>query len=135
MSTQQSSLRAGHAEASRPLSATTRVGLVVLGALSLVDLAGPLLTNGKNPPMSVAWAGCALGLLSLVCIGYAWRGVRRAVVPLVALRLLSALTALPAFLVGGVPAAAVVAAAAIVVLTLLGVALVLGGGRTQAVTR
>ncbi len=108
-------------------TALTRAGLVVLTVLSLIDLAGPLLTDGDHPPMSVALIGSALGLASLVCIGYAWRGATRAVVPLIVLRVISALTALPAFFVTDVPAAAKIAAVVIVVLTVLGSALTLGG--------
>jgi hypothetical protein len=114
---------------STQLSTSARAGIVVLAVLSLIDLAGPLLTDGDHPPMSVALVGSALGLASLVCIGYVWRGATRAVVPLVALRVISALTALPAFFVGDVPAVAKLAAGAIVVLTLVGAALTLGGRR------
>ncbi|MEV8376589.1 hypothetical protein AB0P21_27845 [Kribbella sp. NPDC056861] len=102
-----------------------RAGLVVLGLLSLGDLASPLLTDGEHPPMSIALIGSALGLVSLALVIAAWRGARRAVVPLLVLRVLSALSAVPAFFAGGVPAAAVVAAALTIALTAVGTALLL----------
>ncbi|WP_433005980.1 hypothetical protein [Kribbella sp. CA-294648] len=117
------------------MSRTFRAGLVVLGLLSLADLAGPLLTDGEHPPMSVALIGSALGLVSLVLVVFAWRGARRPVVPLIVLRALSALSAVPAFFVGDVPAAALAAAGLVVALTALGVALLLVPARQLAGAR
>jgi hypothetical protein len=116
------------------MSRSFRTGLVILGVLSLLDVAGPLMTNGDNPPMSIALIGSVLGLLSLVCVYLAWRGAGRAVLPLVGLRLLSALTAVPAFFVADVPAAIQALAGVIVLLTLVGVALVVGSRGRQPVS-
>ena len=80
-----------------------RAGLVVLVVLSVGDLAAPLLTDGETPPMFIALIGAGLGLVSLVLIALAWRGRVAAAVGAVVIRLLSALTAVPAFLVDGVP--------------------------------
>jgi hypothetical protein len=107
---------------SRTLSRS--VGLGILGLLSLADLAGPLLTDGDNPPMEIAVVSSVLGLISLVLVGYAYRGSTRAVAPLVVLRVLSALSAAPAFYVDDVPAGIQGLAAGLMVLTLVGVALV-----------
>ena len=107
------------------MSRTFRAGLIAFGLLSVVDLAGPLLTDGDTPPMSIALIGSALGLISLVLVVLAWRGARRAVVPLIALRVLSALTAVPAFFVDDVPGAAMAAAGVSIVLAFAGTALVL----------
>jgi hypothetical protein len=71
--------------------------------------------------------------MSLVLVVLAWRGRRWALAPLVTLRALSALNALPAFLVGGVPAAAQVLAAMMMGLTALGIALVARPQRTVEV--
>jgi hypothetical protein len=101
-----------------------RLGLAILAALSVADIADLALTEGQHPPFSVAVIGAALGVMSLVLVVLAWRGGRWALAPLVALRALSALSALPAFLVGGVPAAAQVLAAVMMGLTALGIALV-----------
>ena len=85
------------------MSATYRAGLVILGVMSLGDLAAPLLTDGETPPMSIALIGSALGPISLVLVVLAWRGRTAAAIGLVVVRLLSALTAVPAFIFTGVP--------------------------------
>lgn len=106
-----------------------RAGLIVLGLLSAGDLALPLLTDGEHPPMAVALVAALIGLASIALIISAWRGARRAVLPLVVLRLLSAVAAVPAFFEPDVPASAIVAAGAGVALTVVGVVLVLAGAR------
>lgn len=116
------------------MSRSFRAGLVVLGVLSLLDVAGPLMTDGDNPPMSVALVGAVLGVASLALVVLIWRGARRAVLPLIVLRLLSALSAAPAFFVGDVPGAIRGLAAAIVLLTLVGIAQVVGARDRQPVT-
>ncbi len=115
------------------MSRSFRSGLVVLGVLSLVDVVGPLMTDGDHPPMSIALVGSALGVASLLCVALAWRGSARAVLPLAVLRLLSALTAVPAFFVSDVPPAIRGLAAALVLLTIVGVALVVGARGRRAV--
>lgn len=106
-----------------------RAGLLVLGVFSLGDLAAPLLTDGETPPLSIALIGSALGLLSLILIAVAWRGRVAAAVGVVVLRLLSALTAVPAFLFDGVPIGAQVLAGLAIALAVVGSALVLAGVR------
>ena len=113
-------------------SAGYRAGLVVLGILSVGDLASPLLTDGQTPPMSIALIGSGLGLLSLVLIILAWRGRAAAAVGVVILRVLSALTAVPAFLFDGVPTVAKVLAGTLITLTVVGGVLVLVGVRKPA---
>ena len=113
------------------MTRSLRAGLVLLGALSVADLAGPLTTDGDHPPMWVALVGAALGLASLACVVAAFRGSRRAVLPLVVLRLVSALSAVPAFFVDDVPAGIVALVAVFVVATITGVALV-SGSRSRA---
>lgn len=106
-----------------------RVGLVILGVFALGDLAAPLLTDGETPPMSIALIGSALGLLSLILIALAWRGRLAAAIGAIVLRLLSALTAVPAFLFDGVPTVAKVLAGIAIALALIGSTLVLAGYR------
>ena len=112
--------------------ATYRAGLVILGVISLGDLAAPLLTDGETPPMSIALIGCALGLISLVLVVLAWRGRTPAAVGLVVVRLLSALTAVPAFVFTGVPLVPMILAGVFITLTVVGVGLVLAGLRRPA---
>jgi hypothetical protein len=109
-----------------------RAGLIVLGLLSLVDLAGPLFTDGEHPPMVIALIGAGLGLISIVLVILAWRGWLAAAIALVVLRLLSALSAVPAFLEPGVPTGAMIAAGVGIGLTVVGAALVLAGLRRPA---
>jgi hypothetical protein len=106
-----------------------RAGLTVLGVISLGDLAAPLITDGESPPMEIALVGAALGALSLLLVALAWRGRLSAAVGLVVVRVLSALTAVPAFLVPDVPTGPRVLAGVFVALTLAGVGLVLVGMR------
>jgi hypothetical protein len=101
-----------------------RVGLWLLGFCSLLDVATLPMTDG-TPPWSVAIAGAVLGAISLVLVVRALRGA--GVRLLIGLRILSALSAVPAFVLGDVPGAAVAAAAAVVVLNVVGVLLVAGG--------
>ena len=76
--------------------------------------------------------GCALGLISLIMVGVAWRGRTWAAVTLVVVRLLSALTAVPAFLIPGVPVVPMVLAGIAITVTLVGVVLVFAGLRRPA---
>ncbi len=108
-------------------------GLLIYALLSFVDIANLAVTDGKHPPYSVAVAGAVLGVASLVLIGLVWRGRRRAVAPLVVLRVISALSAVPAFLVADVPAAALGLAGAIIGLTVVGTLLVARPSRPEAV--
>jgi hypothetical protein len=103
------------------MTSTNRIGLGILGLLSLADLATPLLTDGDHPPMVVAYGAAAIGLISLVLVGFAWRGRHWALAPLITVRLASALLAVPAFFASDVPAAAVTAAGIGVGLTVVGV--------------
>ena len=114
------------------MSTVYRAGLVVLGLLSLADLSAPLLTDGQTPPMFIALTGAALGLISIVLVILAWRGRLAAAIGLIVVRLLSALTAVPAFLVPGVPAVPMILAGTAITLTLVGTGLVLGGVRRPA---
>lgn len=106
------------------MSTTARTGLVLLGLLSLLDVAGILLTDGETPPIEVAAVGAALGVLSLVLLWFAWRGQRAATAGLLVVRLVSAATAVPAFVLPDVPAGLLGFAATFVLLTLVGCGLV-----------
>ncbi len=105
-------------------SRSTTVGLVLAGLLGLGDIATLPFGDGEHPPLVVAVAGAVLGLVTLAGVVAGWRGSRGGIVAVIVTRLLSALTAVPAFFVEGVPAPAVGAAAFGVAVTLLSVALV-----------
>ncbi|MEO7449120.1 MAG: hypothetical protein ABI336_12680 [Humibacillus sp.] len=112
------------------MNTSTRTGLILLGLLSVGDIAGLALTDGRHPPYAIAALGAALGAGSLYFVVRAWQGSRAALRPLFAMRIVSALTAVPAFFLGEVPTSAVAAAAALVVLTAVSVFLV--GRKTAA---
>jgi hypothetical protein len=104
-------------------STARRVGLAVLAVLSVVDIATLALTDGDRPPYAIAAVAAFLGVASLVLVVRAFREPAAPVRLLIGLRILSAVTALPAFVVSDVPVAAQAGAAAIVVLTAVGVVL------------
>ena len=106
-----------------------RAGLVILGVTSLLDLTGPLLTDGEHPPMSIALVGAGIGVISIVLTVLAWRGRTPAAIALVVARVLSALTAVPAFTVPGVPAGPMILAGVFIAATLVGIVFVLSGVR------
>jgi hypothetical protein len=114
------------------MSALYRSGLVLLGVLSVIDLAAPLYTDGEHPPMIIAIIESALGLVSLVLVVLAWRGRVAAAVGVSVIRVLSALTAVPAFYVGGVPTPIMAVAGSFIILTVVGVVLTLAGLRRPA---
>ncbi|HEX7212115.1 MAG TPA: hypothetical protein VF241_14415 [Propionibacteriaceae bacterium] len=109
-----------------------RAGLIVLGLLSLVSLSSPLWTDGQHPPMMIALVDAGFGLISIVLVILAWPGRLWAAIALVVVRLLIALTAVPAFLVPGVPAGPMISAGTGIGLTVVGAALVLAGLRRRA---
>lgn len=106
-----------------------RTGLVILGLLSLADVATLPLTDGEHPPYAVAALATLLGVASLVLIVRALGDPSRSLRLLIGLRILSAVTALPAFFLDGVPAAAQALAGTTAVLTASGV-LLTASGRT-----
>ena len=105
------------------------IGLVLLGLLSLGDVALIAVTDGESPPYAVAVVAALLGLLSLWLVVRALRDPAAPVRLLIGLRVLSAVLALPAFVAEDVPAGAVAGAAVGVVLTVVGVLLVATGAR------
>ena len=111
------------------MSVLYRSGVVLLGVLSVIELTGPLTTDGQHPPMIIALIGSVLGLISIVLAVLAWRCGTAAAVGLCVLRVLSALTALPAFWVTGVPGPVVAVAGTSIMLTIAGVVLTLAGLR------
>lgn len=104
------------------------IGLALLGLLSVFDIVSafiPVPADEPGPPIEVLVGGAVLGLVSLALIALVWRGARGVVGwVLVALRVLSALLAVPAFIVPEVPTVWVVLAAVYILLTVVGVVLV-----------
>jgi len=116
------------------LSGRNKTGLVIAALLGLADLAslaGPQPGPGEQgPPAGVLIAASVLGLFTLAGVAYAWRTGNRVGSRVVAgTRILSAVTAVPAFFVEDVPPGLVALAAVGVAVTLLCVWLVLSPPR------
>jgi hypothetical protein len=105
-------------------SKTFVTGLVLAGLFALGDITTPLTSDGEHPPMAIGIADAILGLICAVAIVLAWRGSRGAVTAIVVTRLLSVVSALPAFFVDGIPTAARFAVGLGVVVQLVAVAMV-----------
>jgi len=114
-----------------PLSRKNKVGLGLAAALGLLDMTSMVgvLTpdsDGPGPPAGVLVGDAVLGLITVVAVVHAWRTASRTGSRVVAAsRILSAITALPALFVTGVPAWAVALVAVLVVVTVVVIALVL----------
>ncbi|MFJ2032430.1 hypothetical protein [Streptosporangium sp. NPDC087985] len=100
------------------------IGLILAGLLGLIDVVTLPFGDGEHPPFVVAVAGAVLGLMTLGGVVLAWRGSRAGAVTVIVTRLLSGLSAVPAFFADGVPGEAMGAAAVGIVLTLGCIALV-----------
>lgn len=113
------------------LSTRNRVGLVLAAVLGLFDVVGVFATpdpgpGEQGPPTAVLVGGGVLGLVAIVAAIWTWRtGNRIGSRVVAATRIVSAVSALPAFFVEGVPAGLVALAAVGVVLTVVTVWLVL----------
>ena len=114
------------------VSTRTRVGLVLAAVLALADVVSvffPTPDGAVGPPFEILLLAGALGVATLVAVALAWRTGRRAALWVVAgTRVLSALTALPAFFVE-VPVWLKLLVALVLVLTAVSVVLVLAPAR------
>jgi hypothetical protein len=122
--------------ATRPaLSAKNKTGLVIAAVLGVLDIVGMVATpepapGEQGPPAAVLVAAGVLGVVTVVAAIWSLRTGNRIGSRIVAAtRILSAVGALPAFFVEGVPAGLVALAAAGVVLTVVTVWLVLSPPR------
>jgi hypothetical protein len=117
---------------SSPVTTRTRVGLVLAALLGVTDVVSaffPTPDGEVGPPLPIVVLGGVLGLATLAAVVVAWRAGRRGALRIVAgTRVLSAITALPAFFVD-IPAGLKLAVAAAVVLTVVCVVLVLSPAR------
>lgn len=117
------------------LSRTNRIGLGLALVLGVLDALNLLLTpptppGAEGPPLEVLVATTVLGVITIAAGVWAWRTGSRTGVRIVAgSRILSAVTALPAFFVPGVPAVFVLLAAVFVLLTVVSVGMLLARPR------
>lgn len=116
---------------STSLSRNNRIGLGLAALLGLADIGLILLPapeqgdGPEGPPVGILVLAAVLGLVTLVAVAKAWRtGSRRAVRLTAGLRVLSVITALPAFFVD-VDASVKVLVAVLVLVTTASVVLML----------
>jgi hypothetical protein len=118
-----------------PVTTRTRVGLVIAALLALGDVVSAFFPTPEGeigPPLPIVLLGGLLGIGTLAAVVVAWRAGRRGALRIVAgTRVLSAITALPAFFVD-VPAWVKLVVAVGVVLTVVCVVLVLSPTRRVA---
>jgi hypothetical protein len=113
------------------LSTKNKVGLVLAGVSGLLDVVGlAALPHGdtaeQGPPAGVLVFAAIMGIVTVAAVVYAWRtGNRLGSRVAAGTRILSAITALPAFFVEDVPAALVIVAGVGTVITIVTVWLVL----------
>jgi hypothetical protein len=112
------------------LSSRARIGFwlaVLLGVVDVISAFIPPPSDGAGPPLVIMILAGVLGLITLgAAVVLARSGRSRLwITVIVVSRILSGLTALPAFFVAGVPTAFVIWAAATVVLTIVAVVLLL----------
>jgi hypothetical protein len=107
-----------------------KTGLVLAGLLGLLDIIGlfsintPFPEGMTTPPDWLVIVVAILGLVTLAAIVPAWRGNHGAVLVVVVTRILSAISAVPAYFVN-VPSYILITTTMIVVLTILAVWLIL----------
>jgi hypothetical protein len=114
-------------------SKLNKAGLVLAFVLGLLDMASPFgpAPEGAEagPPAAILWLDAVLGLITVIAVVVAWRSGRRGAVRIAAgARIISMITALPAFFVD-VPAVVQAFVGVFVVLTLACVAMMLAPSR------
>lgn len=121
------------------LTTKNKVGLFVAGLLGVTDIFSPLIfktPDGETgPPFGILLLDSLLGIITVAAVVVAWRTATRGAIRVAAgSRIISMLTALPAFFVD-VDAAVKVTTAAFVIVTIVSVVLMLSPARrTTTVT-
>lgn len=101
----------------RRTSGAARLGVALAALLGIADvIGGAMQLSQETLPLAVSSFMIAAGAATLLAAPFAWRGAVWATWAIILLRLLSALTGLPAFFVPGIPAGVVIAAAVGIVL-------------------
>ena len=105
----------------RITSTPARIGLVLAALLGAADVMLGLsqLDGSHTIPTGISAFVIAAGVVTIGAVPFAWRGAAWAPWLIIAARVVSALTALPAFFVPGVPAGFVVGAAVGIALAVL----------------
>ena len=120
------------------LTTRAKVGFwlaVVLGVVDLASLLIPTEPDGQGPPLSVTIFSAVMGLVTVAAaVVVARSGNRTALRVMAVARILSGLTAVPAFFEPDVGPVFVAFGAAVVVLTVIAVVLLMSRPRTRVAT-
>jgi hypothetical protein len=120
------------------LSTKNKIGLVIAGLLGLADIPAALMPTPDGevgPPFGILVVGSICGVITVIAVVIGWVKANRGAIRIAAgARIVSMLTALPAFFVD-VPAGIKILVTAAVILTVVSVVLMLSPARqTTAVT-
>ena len=114
------------------LSTKNKVGLAIAGLLGLADIPSVLMPTPDGdvgPPFGVLVLGTICGIVTVVAVVIAWTKVNRGAIRIAAgARIVSMLSALPAFFVD-VPAALKLLVSVFVIVTVVAVVLMLAPAR------
>jgi hypothetical protein len=117
------------------LSTKNKVGLAIAGLLGIADsfsFLQPTPEGEVGPPFGILVLGSICGVITVVAVVVAWVKANRGAIRVAAgARIVSMLTALPAFFVD-VPAGIKILVTAVVVLTVVSVVLMLSPARDAA---
>ncbi len=118
----------------RPVSALGKTGIIIAVLLAVADIITGATQLGADAtlPLEVAVGIIVAGVVTLVVAPFAWRGARWAAIVVVVVRLLSALSAVPAFFVPGLEPGIVIVAAVGIIVAVVAAALILLGQRVRA---
>jgi hypothetical protein len=114
------------------LTKINKAGLIIAFVLGLLDLTSPFQPTpdgNDGPPYAILLIDAVLGLITVIAVVIAWRTARRGAVRIAAgARIISVVTALPAFFVD-VPAALQAVVGLFAVITIACVAMLLAPSR------
>lgn len=115
------------------LSTRNKVGLAIVGVLGLLDCTALLTpTPEPGPPFGILVLDTILGVITVVAVVIGWRAASRSALRVAAgSRILSAITALPAFFVD-VPTVLKLIVSLFIVVTVVAVVLMLAPARRAA---
>ena len=115
------------------MSLQYKIGLVLCALLGVFDVLSVAGAGAEDaPPTPVVVLGVILGLITLVGVFLAWRGAKKGFIAVVVSRVLSTLSAVPAFFVEDVPGWVPVAVGIGIVITVIALGLLFSERRQAA---